>query len=125
MQEYSLRQILTAKILSPKKTVLIPDIDAGCTLADDCPADKFQKFRDENPDHYVVSYINCSAEVSEVFKVPLELLLDRGSYSEHSFNWNGEKRSFLAVEEPDSMLSFSFNNSSICFMRTSFSFFKD
>ncbi len=53
----------TAKILSPNKTVLLPDIDAGCSLADDCPSDKFQKFRKENPDHYVVSYINCSAEV--------------------------------------------------------------
>jgi len=53
----------TAKILSPNKTVLLPDIDAGCSLADDCPSDKFQKFREENPDHYVVSYINCTAEV--------------------------------------------------------------
>ena len=53
----------TAKILSPNKTVLLPDIDAGCSLADDCPSDKFQKFRKENPDHYVVSYINCTAEV--------------------------------------------------------------
>ena len=53
----------TAKILSPNKTVLLPDIDAGCSLADDCPADEFQKFRDKYPDHYVVSYINCTAEV--------------------------------------------------------------
>ena len=41
--------------------------------------------------------INSSAEVSEVFKVPLEFLLDKGSYSKHSFNWDGEKRSFMAV----------------------------
>ncbi len=53
----------TAKILSPNKTVLLPDIDAGCSLADDCPSEEFQKFREENPDHYVVSYINCTAEV--------------------------------------------------------------
>ena len=53
----------TAKILSPNKKVLLPDIDAGCSLADDCPAEEFQKFREENPDHYVVSYINCTAEV--------------------------------------------------------------
>ena len=53
----------TAKILSPNKTVLLPDINAGCSLADDCPADEFQRFRNQNPDHYVVSYINCSAEV--------------------------------------------------------------
>ena len=53
----------TAKILSPNKTVLLPDIDAGCSLADDCPADEFQKFREQHPDHFVVSYINCTAEV--------------------------------------------------------------
>ncbi len=53
----------TAKILSPQKTVLIPDIDAGCTLADDCPEDKFKNFREKHPDHFVISYINCSAAV--------------------------------------------------------------
>ncbi|MFL0749168.1 MAG: quinolinate synthase NadA [Prochlorococcus sp.] len=53
----------TAKILSPEKTVLIPDLDAGCTLADDCPADEFEKFLNKHPNHIVVSYINCSAAV--------------------------------------------------------------
>jgi len=53
----------TAKILCPDKTVLLPDIDAGCSLANDCPAEEFQKFREDNPDHFVVSYINCTAEV--------------------------------------------------------------
>ena len=53
----------TAKILSPQKTVLIPDLDAGCSLADACPAEAFAAFRSEHPDHYVVSYINCSAAV--------------------------------------------------------------
>ena len=53
----------TAKILCPEKTVLLPDIEAGCSLADDCPPDKFKEFIEANPDHYVVSYINCSAEV--------------------------------------------------------------
>ena len=53
----------TAKILCPNKTVLLPDIDAGCSLANDCPSDEFRKFREANPDHYVVSYINCTAEV--------------------------------------------------------------
>jgi len=53
----------TAKILCPDKTVLLPDIDAGCSLANDCPSDEFRKFREEYPDHYVVSYINCTAEV--------------------------------------------------------------
>ena len=53
----------TAKILSPEKTVLLPDLDAGCSLADDCPADEFAAFRASHPDHFVVSYINCSAAV--------------------------------------------------------------
>jgi quinolinate synthase len=53
----------TAKILSPGKTVLLPDLEAGCTLADACPADAFAAFRAAHPDHLVVSYINCSAAV--------------------------------------------------------------
>jgi len=53
----------TAKILSPNKKVLIPDVDAGCTLADDCPPERFSQFLAKYPDHYVVSYINCSAAV--------------------------------------------------------------
>ena len=53
----------TAKILNPDKTVLIPDLEAGCSLADDCPPDRFAAFRARHPDHTVVSYINCSAEV--------------------------------------------------------------
>jgi quinolinate synthase len=52
-----------AKILSPEKTVLLPDLEAGCTLADACPADAFAAFRASHPDHLVVSYINCSAAV--------------------------------------------------------------
>ena len=53
----------TAKILSPDKTVLLPDLEAGCSLADACPADGFAAFRAEHPEHLVVSYINCSAAV--------------------------------------------------------------
>ncbi|WP_174719503.1 quinolinate synthase NadA [Synechococcus sp. WH 8101] len=53
----------TAKILSPNKTVLLPDLEAGCSLADDCPADAFAAFRAQHPDHIVVSYINCTAAV--------------------------------------------------------------
>ena len=53
----------TAKILSPEKTVVLPDLEAGCSLADDCPADEFARFRAEHPDHFVVSYINCTAAV--------------------------------------------------------------
>ena len=51
----------TAKILNPSKTVLVPDLAAGCSLADSCPADELSAWKDANPDHLVVSYINCSA----------------------------------------------------------------
>ena len=53
----------TAKILNPQRTVLLPDLEAGCSLADSCPADAFAAFRARHPDHFVVSYINCSAAV--------------------------------------------------------------
>ncbi|RYE94255.1 MAG: quinolinate synthase NadA, partial [Oxalobacteraceae bacterium] len=53
----------TAKILSPHKKVVIPDLNAGCSLADSAPADKFAAFKAQYPDHMVLSYINCSAEI--------------------------------------------------------------
>ena len=53
----------TAKILSPDKTVVLPDMDAGCSLEDSCPPDRFAAFRAEHPDHIALTYINCSAEV--------------------------------------------------------------
>ncbi len=53
----------TAKILNPSKKVLLPDLNAGCSLADSCPADAFAAFRRRHPDHVVVSYINCTAAV--------------------------------------------------------------
>lgn len=53
----------TAKILSPEKTVILPDMDAGCSLEDSCPPDQFAKFRADHPDHIALTYINCSAEV--------------------------------------------------------------
>src|SRR5713226_1371827 len=53
----------TAKILNPDKPVLLPDLNAGCSLADGCPAELFKQFRERCPDHIVISYINCSAEV--------------------------------------------------------------
>jgi len=51
----------TAKILSPEKKVILPDLNAGCSLADACPADEFEAFKARYPDHIVISYINCSA----------------------------------------------------------------
>ncbi len=53
----------TAKILSPQKTVILPDMDAGCSLEDSCPPDQFKAFREAHPDHIALTYINCSAEV--------------------------------------------------------------
>ncbi len=59
----------TAKILSPGKRVVIPDMDAGCSLADRCPADQFGEWLKQFPDHEVVSYINCSAGVKALSTV--------------------------------------------------------
>lgn len=53
----------TAKILNPDKKVVLPDLRAGCSLSDSCPPQEFKKFKDQHPDHIVVSYINCSAEI--------------------------------------------------------------
>lgn len=53
----------TAKMLSPSKKVLLPDLKAGCSLADSCPPPIFKKFKEKYPDHVVVSYINCTAEL--------------------------------------------------------------
>ena len=53
----------TAKILSPDKTVILPDMDAGCSLEDSCPPDQFAAFRAQHPDHIALTYINCSTEV--------------------------------------------------------------
>lgn len=53
----------TAKILSPDKIVILPDLDAGCSLEDSCPPDKFAAFRAQHPDHIALTYINCSAAV--------------------------------------------------------------
>ena len=53
----------TAKILNPDKLVLLPDLEAGCSLAEGCPANDFKAFREKYPDHLAITYINCSAEV--------------------------------------------------------------
>lgn len=59
----------TAKILCPDKKVLIPDLNAGCSLADSCPADRFADFVQAHPDHKVISYVNTSAAVKAVTDV--------------------------------------------------------
>lgn len=59
----------TAKILSPGKKVLLPDLEAGCSLAASAPTEEFSKFVNAHPDHKVISYINCSAEVKALSDV--------------------------------------------------------
>lgn len=59
----------TAKILNPHKQVLLPDLNAGCSLADSCPPDEFSRFLADHPDHKVVSYINCSAAIKAMSDV--------------------------------------------------------
>src|SRR3954464_1422320 len=51
----------TAKILNPSKKVVLPDLKAGCSLADSAPATAFKAYKDQHPDHIVISYINCTA----------------------------------------------------------------
>lgn len=59
----------TAKIVNPGKTVLLPDMEAGCSLADSCPAEKLAAYKAANPNVYVVAYINCSAAVKALTDV--------------------------------------------------------
>ncbi len=59
----------TAKIVNPNKTVLLPDLEAGCSLSDSCPPEKLKAYLDKNPDLYVVAYINCSAGVKALTDV--------------------------------------------------------
>ena len=56
----------TAKILSPDKIVVLPDMNAGCSLEDSCPPEQFAAFREANPDHIALTYINSSAEVKAI-----------------------------------------------------------
>jgi quinolinate synthase len=59
----------TAKILSPEKIVVLPDMDAGCSLEDSCPPEQFAAFRAAHPDHIALTYINCSTEVKALSDV--------------------------------------------------------
>jgi len=53
----------TAKILNPTKKVILPDLKAGCSLADSCPPELFKTFKEQHPNHIVITYVNCSAEI--------------------------------------------------------------
>jgi quinolinate synthase len=78
----------TAKILNPQKLVLLPDLAAGCSLADSCPPEAFAAFKAQYPDHIVISYINCTADIkalsdiictsSNAVKIVKQIPLDRG-----------------------------------------------
>ncbi|MCX6287888.1 MAG: quinolinate synthase NadA [Bacteroidetes bacterium] len=59
----------TAKILCPQKKVILPDLEAGCSLADSCLPDQFKKFKEEHPGHIVISYINCSVHIKTLSDV--------------------------------------------------------
>jgi len=59
----------TAKILNPETKVILPDLEAGCSLADSCPPDKFRAFKEAHPGHVVISYINCSAAIKTLSDV--------------------------------------------------------
>lgn len=59
----------TAKILNPNKKVIIPDLNAGCSLAESAPKDAFAKFKSQYPDHQVISYINCTADIKTLTDV--------------------------------------------------------
>ena len=59
----------TAKILNPSKKVVIPDLKAGCSLSESCPPPLFKKFKEQHPDHVVISYINCSAGIKALTDV--------------------------------------------------------
>jgi quinolinate synthase len=59
----------TAKILNPGSKVLLPDLNAGCSLADSCPKDRFAEFKARYPDHMVISYINCTADIKTMSDV--------------------------------------------------------
>src|SRR5205085_12428438 len=59
----------TAKILNPTKKVVIPDLKAGCSLSDSCTPPRFKQFKEQHPDHVVVSYINCSAGIKALSDV--------------------------------------------------------
>ena len=86
-----------AKILSPTKTVILPDLDAGCSLEDSCQPEAFKKFREEHPDHIVLTYINSSIEVKA-----LSDIIVTSSNAEHILNQIPESQPIIFA--PDKYL---------------------
>jgi len=83
-----------AKILSPNKTVILPDLEAGCSLEDSCPPEEFAKFRAEYPDHICLTYINCSAAVKA-----LSDIIVTSSNAEHIINQIPEDQPILMAPD--------------------------
>ena len=80
----------TAKIICPEKKVLLPDLKAGCSLADSCPAPLFKKFKEKYPNHMVVSYINCTADLKTLTDICCT-----SSNAEHVINSIPEDRGII------------------------------
>ncbi len=93
----------TAKILNPQKKVLIPDLNAGCSLADSCPPDQFKIFKEQHPDHIVISYINCSAQI----KVLSDVICTSGNAIKIVESFSKEQKIIFA---PDKNLGGYINN---------------
>lgn len=85
----------TAKILNPKTKVLLPDLEAGCSLAESCPADKFKKFKAKYPDHIVISYINCTAAI----KTLSDVICTSGNAKEIVNSYPADKKIIFAPDK--------------------------
>ena len=86
----------TAIIVNPNKKVILPDLNAGCSLADSCPPDQFKAFVESHPDHTVVSYINCSAAVKA-----LSDIICTSSNAEHIIHQIPEDKPIIFAPRPE------------------------
>lgn len=85
----------TAKILNPKTKVLLPDLEAGCSLAESCPADEFEKFKAKYPDHIVISYINCTAAI----KILSDVICTSGNAKEIVNSYPADQKIIFAPDK--------------------------
>lgn len=85
----------TAKILSPDTKVLLPDLEAGCSLADSCPPKEFAAFKAKHPDHIVISYINCSAAI----KTMSDVICTSGNAKEIVNSFSKEQKIIFAPDK--------------------------
>ena len=87
----------TAKVLNPTRTVVLPDLDAGCSLVDSCTAEQVRAFRERHPDHVIVSYVNTSVEVKAESDI---LCTSRNAVQHREFDSRGEADSVSARYQP-------------------------